>query len=473
MKNSLAEYLTDHKKSNPISFHMPGHKSNYTILKKLGYENFLSNIIGNDITEIPGADILSKPTGRIKKLMEGYADIYGAKSTILLVNGSSTGVVASILYAAQKSKKIIISKNAHKSVFSGIRLANISPVYIEPNIDENTGFEGEITKESVIMAINENKEAEAIFITSPNYYGVVSDVKEIAKIAHEAGKILIVDQAHGAHLKFFDNLDSTCKSAENAGADIVINSIHKTLFGFTSTAIVNICSDNIDISRLNDIISMIQTSSPSYILLGSLDMNFEIIKNHGAYLINKWKENIIYFYEKAKKIQGISMVINKDGDYGKISISSAALGISGKELERRLIKNNIFPEMIFGDYVLLMTGIGGERRDYIELLNILKEVSESYGVVKESRIKSTGFPIFRFEQAEIPAESEEIPLYKAEGRICYEPIVAFPPGTPLICPGEIINDSLIKYLYKIGEIGISIIGIDDEGRIKVGSKIRH
>ena len=254
---SIVEFLIKHSKKNAVSFHMPGHKGG-DIIAKHGYGEFLDNILGCDITEIKGADNLFQPESIIKETMEAYKKLYDVKYTNLLVNGSSCGLVASVLATCQRGYKLIMARNSHKSIFNAVKLGDIKPVYARPELLEEYGILGEISKDEIKRLIDENPDAKAVILPSPNYYGICSDIKEIAKHVHDAGMLLIVDQAHGAHLKFYDKN----KAAENLGADIVVNSTHKTLLSFTESAIINVCSDRVDILELEDKIQYIESTSP-------------------------------------------------------------------------------------------------------------------------------------------------------------------------------------------------------------------
>ena len=415
---TIADFLNKNAAAGNISFHMPGHKGRSTLFDEAGYGQLLKNAAAYDITEIPGADSLYCPRGALRNVMDNYAELYGVRHTELLVNGSSAGLLAAIISSVPVGGKLILSRNSHHAAFSALRLGGINPVYVRPETDPYSGLVSEISSAALREACRSNPDADAVLITSPNYYGMLSDISSLATVCHDYDMILIVDQAHGAHLKFFDN--DACRlrdeggyvpfpyhSAEALGADIVINSTHKTLLSFTGSGIMNICTDRVDISAAADALRMLQTTSPSYILMGSLDVNERIMRTHGSDIIRIWRENLIRFYRKAIRINGLEITgagqieqsIRKSEESGsdimfpmyqsrsgldltKINISMAGLGISGEQLDRELRHRGIISEMVHGEYVMLMTGAGNIRSDYDRLLEELAGISESYGIVR-------------------------------------------------------------------------------------------
>lgn len=526
MEKTIIEFLNEQARASAkgeghISFHMPGHKGRAVLYEKTGYGDFLRSITACDITEIPGADALFAPETTLRAVMDNYADLYDVRHTELLVNGSSAGVMAAIIGSVPVGGKLILGRNSHHSAFSALRLGGINPVYVRPRIDPRTGLVSEIAATELKRACEDNPDADAVLITSPNYYGVMSDIAALAAIAHEYNMTLIVDQAHGAHLRFFDydarNLqEQGCRipfprhSAEALGADIVVDSTHKTLLSFTGSGILNICTDKVDISSVSDTLRMLQTTSPSYILMGSLDINERILRNHGPALIGRWRDDLMKFYRRLRKIPGVDVVggdsidvilSGRTGkaendpatdnssvsvpeaslfpmyhrraglDLTKINISMASLGISGSTLDRELRHRGIIAEMIHGDYVMLMTGIGNVSGDYGKVLEALIDISGHYGIVDHSAGGRAGDPRaaaeFELEAVGVPFEAESVPLYSADGRVLYDPVIVYPPGTPIACPGEILTSEVLAYISEAIARGEKVTGVDDEGLVRV------
>ena len=467
-----------------VSFHMPGHKGRMLAFDKTGSGDILRNITACDITEIPGADALFSPSSTIKQVMENYAELYGVKHTELLVNGSSAGIMAAVISSVPVGGRLIMGRNSHHSAFSALRLGGINPVYLRPETDKEYGLVGAIRPGELIEACEKYPEASAVLITSPNYYGMLSDIRMLADIAHKHDMLLIVDQAHGAHLRFFDYqaqqgrenggyVVRTRTAAESLGADIVVNSTHKTLFSFTGTGILNVCTDRVEIAKLADTLRMLQTTSPSYLLMASLDVNEKMMREYGISVINHWKQDLSDFYRLAGKIRGLTVVTGAGMDLTKINISMSELGLSGEKLDKELRRRNIISEMVHGDYVMLMTGAGNTAEDYTALLAALRAISDEYGLGVAASAADTqvsrSFPEFRFEVADVPVDSTDVPLYNSEGCVMYDPITIYPPGTPIVCPGEIMTAEAINYITAAITRGEKVTGVDEEGMIRAAA----
>ena len=301
----------------------------------------------------------------------------------------------------------------------------------------------------------------------------------------------------------------------------MVDSTHKTLLSFTGSAILNICTERPDVSRISELLRMLQTTSPSYLLMGSLDINQQILRMDGYNLIKNWDADIKYFYQEAAQIAGLGLIDRIDLDETKVSITMSALGLSGPELAEELEKRNIWVELTHGDYVMLMTGIGNERGDYEDVLSALRDLSAHHGgriqgvepeslasktesaaqnaaqkqakneaqamakneaqaanknasqpvdKIAELRTPSSDSALIeQLEQRKIPDTYEEIPLYSAEGRVLYESIIPYPPGTPIACPGEVLSKSVILYVRDQLVAQHVVLGVDEEGRVKVES----
>ena len=469
-RNTVSDYLLRHQALDPISFHMPGHKGRTELFDRYGYGDFVRNTPGCDITEIYGADALTAPRTVIRHTMENYAELYGARYTDLLVNGSSCGLIASILATVPRGGKLILGRNSHKSVFSALRLGEIEPVYLQPGIFPGCELQGAVPVQEVRAALHAHPEASAVLITSPNYYGVLSDIRGIAEAVHAVGKILIVDQAHGAHLKFFDRFTEEPHAAENLGADIAVDSIHKTLLGYTGTAIVNVCSERVDIDGLADRIRMIQTTSPSYPMMGSLDINEKIIRKDGDRLISEWIDDLRYFYTNCADIDGLEVIRGENLDFSKINVTMRRMGVSGRRMDEYLRNRNIWTEMVHGGYVTLLTGIGNRRADYTAALDALGKLSREYGICGNAEPERDPMTSFDLEVRLVPDHMERKPLFQAEGCIAADCITPYPPGVPLVCPGEVLTYEVIRYLKQCIGRGETVLGIDEEGCVAVGAE---
>ncbi len=472
MKNKgVTQFLLSHAERNPVSFHMPGHKGS-AIYRENGYGEFLDRIMDCDITEIPGADNLYQAEDIIADTMAKYRKLYGVRESYLLINGSSAGLIAAILTCVPRGGKLIMARNCHKSIFNGLLMAGAEPVYIRPEMIDDYGISGEISVESVQAAIEEHPDASAVILPSPNYYGVCSDIRAIASVVHEAGMVLIVDQAHGAHLHFFgEYLDESSKAADDLGADIVIQSTHKTLASYTQSAIVNLCTERVDKYLFEDKLQLIESTSPSYLLMASLDINSDLLEEHGERLIGEWEENLQWFYEAATTVEGLRVMAHPMLDYTKINLDMSDYGIDGLELEELLNARDIFPELVTGNIVMCMTGIGNKRCDYERLLTALAEIAAEKELCEEgtmSALATQAVTMKPLEQRAIPQFKESVLLEEAAGRICASSVIPYPPGIPIICPGEVMDEEVLNYCADLRARGEKVMGIDDQGRVLVG-----
>mgnify|MGYP003408564826 FL=1 len=465
----IISFLTDHADKHTVSFHMPGHKGS-AIYRKFGYTEFLEKMMDCDITEIIGADNLFQTEGILKAAQEEYAKLYGVKRAYMLVNGTSGGVIAAIMASVPKGGKLVMARNSHKAIYNALLLADIQPVYAYPEMIEEYGISGEITAEEITRCLDENPDASAVILPSPNYYGICSDIRKIAEIVHARGKILIVDQAHGAHLKFFSDcgFSDMPQSAEEQGADIAVNSIHKTLASFTQSAALTFNSDLLDHYTLEDKLQMIQSTSPSYILMGSLDINADIIKNHKEEVFTAWHDALAYFYAEAENISGLAVIRDAKLDFTKINLDMSAYGLSGAELEQMLMEKGIYAELTTGNILMCMTGIGNTKADMEKLLEALREIAASHPLAEGKKQTPPAVLEARFELCAVPSKKERVPLSEGAGRICASSIIPYPPGIPFICPGERITDEVITYIAALREAGEKVIGVNAEGEIIVG-----
>ena len=479
MNKTITSFLTEHADRNPVSFHMPGHKGS-RIYRENGYGYFLDKIMDCDITEIPGADNLFQTEGIIAGTMKRYENLYDVKKSYLLVNGSSGGLISAILACVRPGGKLIMARNSHKSIFNALGLASIEPVYAYPEEAEGCGILGEITAEEIVRCMDDNPDADAVILPSPNYYGICSNIRKIAEEVHKRGKVLIVDQAHGAHLRFFEKYAGTAggfpESAEAQGADIVINSIHKTLASFTQSALLNLTSDRVNPFVLEDKLQTIESSSPSYPLMATLDINADLLEKSGERLIKEWADNLEYFYEEAGRIPGLTVIVPQNLDRTKLNIDMSAYGINGNELEEMLMERDIFIELVTGNIVMCMTGIGNIRGDYERLLQALEEIAselEKKGHGRQQSKTSEQPEVLTrvLEKRAVPVEKDFVPVDEAAGRVCASSIIPYPPGIPIVCPGEVIDEDVIEYVKARREAGEKVIGLTAEGTVCVGRQV--
>lgn len=469
MKKGIEKFLRDHAALDPVSFHMPGHKGSH-IYRENGYGEFLDMIMDCDITEIPGADNLFQTESIIAETMEKYRELYAVKKSYLLVNGSSGGLIAAILASVDRGKKLVMARNCHKSIFNALPLGDITPVYAYPETVSEYGVLGEVSVAEISRCLDENPEAEAVILPSPNYYGICSDVRSIAEEVHKRGKILIVDQAHGAHLRFFGKfgIEGFPQSAEEQGADMVINSIHKTLASWTQSAVLNVCTERVDLALLEDKLQTIESSSPSYPMMATLDINAELLLEKGEGLMTNWAENLAFFHEEAKNISGLVIMETPTLDHTKLNIDMSAYGVNGNELEELLMDKGIFVELVTGNIVMCMSGIGNRRCDFERLIGALREIAAERTLGACEKPEQPEALTEKLVLTELPKEKVYVPMAEAVGKVCASSIIPYPPGVPIACPGELLTAEVLEYVKARREAEEKVIGVTADGRVAVG-----
>ncbi len=452
---NLQEKLEKYYNENYLPMHMPGHKRNIELLgEKLPYKI--------DITEIDGFDDLHHAEGLIKDIENKAKKNYESKRSFILVNGSTCGILAGIRSVVNFGDKVLVARNCHKSVYNAIEINGLEPIYMLPKIGKD-GIDRNIDSKQVEEKLKENKDIKLVILTSPTYEGVISNIKSIVDVAHKYNVPVLIDEAHGAHLRFMDNLCN--KEALNSGADIVIQSLHKTLPALTGTALLHIQGDLVKEENIARELSIFETSSPSYILMSSIEECLDIIENKGKELFKEYQNNLKYFYSEAKNLKKLKIlgneIENKDYyDFGKIVIKTNETNITGKELTD-ILRNDykIELEMSSINYALAMTSICDSRENFERLLDALKKIDESLEP-KEEISNNYDIILPRKELSILEAikntNSEFKDYNELKGRISKEYIWVYPPGIPLITPGEVINDDIIRKIIEIEKAGIEV-----------------
>lgn len=459
MKKSILNQLGEIVNNNLVSFHVPGHKLG-KIYDRLGYSNILESLYKMDTTEILGTDNLHSPEGIIKESQERAARVFNSKNTYYLVNGSTCGIQAAIMSVCNPKDKIIVNRDCHQSVINTLILGDIEPAYIYPQIDNKTNILMGIKIEDAIDTIYKNLDAKAILLTYPTYYGKVYDLKTICNYAHSKGMMVIVDEAHGAHLGLSDKLPMT---ALEQGADIVVQSTHKTLPSFTQSSMIHIQGERVNQERLTSILRMIESSSPSYMLMSSLELAVDIYETKGKDLMDELLDNIDIFKKNMEKYKNIN--IYNDNDRTKIFISSKELGMTGYELDEMLRMNyNVQVELSNYYGILLICTIGNDRGDFKSLEYALADISLNH--ISNKNIGYIDYPMNIPVKELSPREAfynekKSVKIYDSIGKICGEYIIPYPPGICLVSPGEIITKEVIDYILVCHQKGMSISGMKD------------
>lgn len=461
---NLYERLQQYNKEGYYPMHMPGHKRNRELCH-------FDNPFLMDITEIEGFDNLHEAQGILADSMNRCKELYGAEHTHYLVGGSSSGILTGISACTKKGDQVLVARNSHKSVYHALYLKELVPAYIYPRILPKFSINGSISPEKVEEKLIKNKNIKLVIITSPTYEGVVSDVKAIADITHKYGIPLLVDEAHGAHLGFHENFP---RSSVSCGADIVIQSIHKTLPSFTQSAIIHINGNLVDYGEIKRYLSIYQTTSPSYLFMTSIDQCVNLLETRGPALFCNFSKELHKFYDRVKNLKHLRVMDKRDVlalggfdfDPSKIIIWSGATNFTGKDLyEALLVRYKIQMEMVSKDYVLGMTSIADTREGFIRLIEALEEIDAlctvKHSVVEET-YNNTLVPevVFTCHKA-YESEIEVIPLIKSCGRIAREYVYLYPPGIPLLVPGERIHKDLLEQMLTYQAEGLNLQGMED------------
>ncbi len=454
----ILDELMKNNKNNLISFHVPGHK-NGKIYDLLGYKDLLESIYKMDTTEIIGTDNLHSPEGIIKKSQEKASRVFKSDKTYFLVNGTTCGIQASIMSICNDNDKILVNRDCHHSVINACILGNINPVYIDYKLDNDYFILEGVLEEDVIKSIDENLDAKALVLTYPTYYGATYDLEKICEYAHKKNMVVIVDEAHGAHLGLSEKLP---KTALEQGADIVIQSTHKTLPSFTQSSMLHIKGGKVDSSKISEILRIIETSSPSYLLMSSLEIATEIYEKYGRDLMDKLLENIDNFIKDISKNDFVK-VYNKF-DKTKIFISLKKLGITGYELEKILRKNNIQVELSNYYGVLLICTISNYYDDFESIKNAINNIITDKKDKYFEELRTINYPKIIPKKILNPREAfyknkKSVKIYDSIGQISGEYIIPYPPGVSILSPGEIITKEIIDYILYLKEMNIS--GISD------------
>ena len=453
---TILDALINNASQPIIPMHMPGHKRN---------ANGLSPLIpwSLDVTEVGNFDSLHAPKGLLKHAMEHAAKIYRTKRTFFLVNGSTVGLMAAIRAMTTANPKVIIAQNNHMSVYHALELCNASIETILPGMDYSFEVAGSIDPIDVLGAFHKNPDAQLLVITSPTYEGMVSDIERIAEVVHRRGALLLVDEAHGAHFPFSDRFP---QSAIDLGADVVVHSLHKTLPSLTQTALLHVASDRVDEAEIQRQLSIFETSSPSFLLMASIDECIRLMARDGEILLAAHSERLKKFSDAVKPLMDIR-VRGHGRESGRLPYGTHALDRSkiliacknGRTLSETLrLHYNIETEMYAAETVLAMSTICDPPETLEALARALIEIDQSGAL---DLIKTTLPSLPKITQVTSISEAlaqpgTALPLAQTIGHISREYVWAYPPGIPLLMPGAIITEELVAYLDELNQCGVTL-----------------
>lgn len=460
MRIPILEALEDYVGQGIVPMHMPGHKQGRGFRRAYGKDfedgSFVQNMAKIDATEVPGLDNLHYPEGPIKEAEELAAQAFGADYTFFIVNGSTAGVYAMMLSVLNPGDTAIVMRNSHRSAYNGLILGGIKPCYVIPSFCREYGIAMGITSHDIARAMDMCPEAKAVVITSPNYYGYCLDVKAIADEVHSRGKVLLVDEAHGAHLHFSRRLPA---DAIAQGADMAVQSAHKTLCAFTQTAYLHVKSDKVNIEQVRKALRLVQSTSPSYMLMASLDYARALMEGQGKYMLERAIDLAVEIRQRLKAAGIVCPGDEMVGRYGiagfdttKLIINMSHWGYSGYDIERILRQEyKVQLEMSDPYNGLAMITLADDRSTVGALEKALMDMVQKF--LKRGRLPVEDVDIPLPPMALTPREAyyspkAEVPLDEAEGMICGDFIVPYPPGIPILCPGEIITKEAIEWIEK-------------------------
>jgi arginine decarboxylase len=461
--DAVKKYVDD----KVVQFHVPGHKQGRGIQEFADYIG--EKALQMDANGMDDLDYLNNPSTVIKEAEKLMAQAFGAQYAYFLINGSTSGVHAMIMSACEPGDKIIIPRNAHKSTIGGIILSGAMPVFVQPEINEKYGIATGMSEESLKKSIKENPHAKAVYIINPTYYGVASDLKTLVRTAHRHDMSVLVDEAHGAHMTFHDSFPLT---AMEVGADMSTLSMHKTVGSMTQSSALLLRGNRIAPEKVNQILSLLTTSSASYLLMSSLDLARKQIATKGNEMLEETLKLARWARTEIKKIDGLHAFGNElkgspgcfDFDETKLGIYVHKLGYTGYEMEAKLRQEyNIQIELSDMNNILAIVSIGDRKQDLEALVNALRDISSKSEKI-ESR-KSIAIPhnpkMIVSPRDAFYSTKKVVALDDSEGEIAGEMVMAYPPGIPVLCLGERITKDIIDYIKLLKHEKCELQGASD------------
>ena len=469
-----------------VSFHTPGHKHGIGMHERL--RSFIGdNVLKLDLTQVRGLDDLSAPTGPIAQAQELAAAAYGADHSYFLINGSSAGNQAMLMTALRPGDSVLLPRNSHKSALSALIMSGGKPVYLRPEVDESLQIDHGVTPQTVERGLALHPEVRAVFITSPTYYGATADLAAIERLVHGRGKLFLVDEAWGPHLQFHPDLPI---SATAAGADLCVNSTHKLIAGMSQTARLHSRGPRVDQGRLRSTLRLLQSTSPLLVMLASLDVARMQMATQGRELLSGALELARQGRARLRSIPGIQCIGEEQAgrpgiagyDETRLVITVKGLGRTGYEASEFLrVRHDVQVELADLNNLVALVTIGDRPDDIDRLVNALAQfaaesqakVAVQTSVCSSDRGPKPARPELRARLDKIPeqvvtpreaflADHVEIPFHKSAGHVCAEVVTPYPPGIPVLCPGERITQETIEYLLLELEAGAHLQGPADQ-----------
>ncbi|MDR7317475.1 aminotransferase class I/II-fold pyridoxal phosphate-dependent enzyme [Brevibacillus nitrificans] len=465
----LYEQLERHVKRRPHPFHVPGHKMGHSFDRE-GKHRFQS-ILEIDLTEINGTDDLHQPEGVIAEAQQLAAEAFGAEETRFLIGGSTVGNLALIMTVCRPGDKILVQRNCHKSVYHGIIMARATPIFLVPAVDLATGVAAGVRREDVERALQAHPDAKAVFLTNPTYYGMGIDLEKMAATVHRHDIPLLIDEAHGPHFGFHPAFPL---SAMQSGADAAVQSTHKMASAMTMSSMLHLQGERIDRERLFRYLAMIQSSSPSYVLMASLDL----ARRHLVQEAHEEWERLLPQLDKLRERTGRlewlewpqldASSVYATLDPLKLFLHVRTEQINGFALQHIMEKHGIFPELADSTHVLLAASAGTCARDLDSLARLLESLDVEVepgaerileaGVVSSHYLREQVLPM----DVAVDLPKESIPLDHSLGRVVAEMVIPYPPGIPVLVPGERVDAQGLAMLLELRKGQTRFHGVQDD-----------
>ncbi|MBM7704937.1 aminotransferase class I/II-fold pyridoxal phosphate-dependent enzyme [Metabacillus iocasae] len=456
-KTPLYDALLKHSSGQPISYHVPGHKSGSVF--PLLNDNVFSSILKIDMTELNGLDDLHDPEEVIEDAQKLAADVYGVDFTYFLVNGSTVGNLASILSVCGEDDKVLVQRDSHKSILNGLKLSKSKPIYLSPTVDENANISTGLSIQTIEKALRDYPDAKALIVTNPTYYGATIDICKVVQLAHSYQIPVIVDEAHGAHFIVGDLFPT---SAVQAGADIVIHSAHKTLPAMTMASYLHVQGSLINREKLSSYLSILQSSSPSYVLMASLDIARYYLAHFSPLHVKKVMKRIERLCDGINRIPGLRVVPLKQKDPLKVMIRASFC--TGYELQHLFEQEGVYSELADSFQVLFVLPLSEE----IEIEETIKRMTRAVqsplykdNAVNQSVKSSFTFPavssVLSYKQM-TQLKKSTVAIEESKGLFVSKPVIPYPPGIPILLEGEQITSEHIHYILQLQRLGAKIQG---------------
>lgn len=460
------EALKKHMRNRVVRLDVPGHKGG-RMNKEL--RDFLGvDCLKCDVNSMKPLDNLCHPVSVIKDAEMLAAEAFGAKHAFFIVNGTTAAVQTMIFTSCKAGDKIIMPRNVHRSAINALVVCGAIPVYVNPGTNKQLGIPLGMSVKDVEKAIKENPDAKTVLVNNPTYYGICSDIKSIVKLAHEHGMLVLADEAHGTHLYFGEGLPC---SAMAAGADMAAVSIHKTGGSLTQSSLL-LCADTVSEGYVRQIINLTQTTSGSYLLMVSLDLARKNLALNGKELFKKAVDYADYAREEINKIGGYYAfgreLENGDDifafDSTKLSVHTRAMGLAGVEVYD-ILRDDYDIQIEFGDIgnILAIVSAGDRELEIERFISALSEIKRLYskdpsGMFDHEYIN----PIVEIPpQQAFYSEKKSVPIEESNGMICGEFVMCYPPGIPILAPGEKITSDILNYIAYCKEKGCFLTGTED------------